>query len=349
MNGSSNDKGDDEIWKQERERLLQTKISELGLRIENTALRVLVERLYQELEDAGIRFKPPVYLSDEWACPDGVPLIGIPFYLADPRLIRIEDEMMDGVEAQSDEDVLALLRHEAGHAFNYAYKLYEREEWLRVFGRYDLPYRDDYTPRPFSRAFVRHLPAWYAQKHPDEDFAETFAVWLTPDSKWREVYRDWAAYPKLLYVDRIMREIAGQAPVVTADDYDPSGELDVPLEAHYRRLLPASSELPPHFDADLMRIFRRSSGAQPQDAASPSSRADAFLHEHRRRIVLDVSYWTGLYDVKVRALVQHLIDRCHALGLGVQAEAERAALIDFVAFVTTLCMNKLYKGEFVLE
>lgn len=98
-----------EGWEQERARLLRTNISELGLSIAGTPLQGLVERLYAELDAVGLRFEPKVYLAEEWACPDGVPIIGIPFYLADPRLMRIEDEMMDGVEAESDEDILAHL------------------------------------------------------------------------------------------------------------------------------------------------------------------------------------------------------------------------------------------------
>src|SRR4051794_2776244 len=200
-----------------RERLLQSKIADLGLRIEGTYLEAIVERLHGELAAAGIALKPKVYLSDEWACPDGVPVIGIPFYLAHPELSQIEDEMMDGVEAQTEEEILAYLRHEAGHAFEYAHKLYETEEWQRLFGSMSLPYRDDFEPNPFSRNFVRHISGWYAQKHPDEDFAETFAVWLTPGSAWRERYRGWGCFPKLDYVERIVREVGHKPPIVTGE------------------------------------------------------------------------------------------------------------------------------------
>jgi hypothetical protein len=194
-----------QAWSAERERLLQQHISELGLKIEGTYLEEIIQRLYSELDAAGIKLKPKVYLSNEWSCPDGVPVIGIPFYLADPRLARIEDEMMDGVEAQTEQEILSYLRHEAGHAFNYAHKLYETDAWRKLFGDMLAPYLEDYRPRPFSREFVRHIPGWYAQKHPDEDFSETFAVWLTPQSAWREIYRNWPCYTKLAYVDNIVR------------------------------------------------------------------------------------------------------------------------------------------------
>src|SRR5687768_13688879 len=81
-----------EEWAAERELLLGRRISELGLSMRNTRVERLAARLYQELAARGIAFRPPVYLTDEWGCPDGTPLIGVPFYLADRRLERIEAE-----------------------------------------------------------------------------------------------------------------------------------------------------------------------------------------------------------------------------------------------------------------
>src|SRR4051812_43497475 len=189
---------------EQRERLLRSKISELGLKVEGSRLEPLVAQLHQELEAAGIELKPRVYLSDQWGCPDGIPLIGVPFYLADARLERIEAEMSAGIE--DDADAMRYMRHECGHAINYAFKFYEQPEWRELFGPFSRPYRERYRTDPFSRAYVRHILGWYAQKHPDEDFAETFAVWLTPDIDWRSDYAGWEALDKLAYVDRVMRE-----------------------------------------------------------------------------------------------------------------------------------------------
>ena len=165
-------------WEAERHSLLERNISDFGLSIKGSFVEKLVDELYQELESRGLQFKPPVYLSDQWGCPDGTPLIGIPFYLADPRLSAIEDDFSAGLE--SEDDTMRYLRHEAGHAFNYAYRLYDRADWRQTFGPYSRPYRERYRADPFSHDYVRHILGWYAQKHPDEDFAETFAVWLTP-------------------------------------------------------------------------------------------------------------------------------------------------------------------------
>jgi hypothetical protein len=251
---------------------------------------------------------------------------------------------MDGIEASTEDEILSYLRHEAGHAFNYAYKLYDTPEWRQIFGPFEAPYLEEYTPQPFSRRFVRHIPGWYAQKHPDEDFSETFAVWLTPDSNWREHYRGWGCYPKLEYVERIVREYGAREPAVTGADYDFTAEdLGYSVEEYYRRVRPELIELPAQFDGELRRIF----AAKAVQAESQA--ADAFITEHRRKIVLDVAYWTGLYDVRVRSLVNHLIERCRKLGLRVPARRTEAVLIDFMAFVTALCMNKLYKGDFVIQ
>jgi hypothetical protein len=330
-------------WQIERARMLKETIDQLGLRIEGTYLEQLVTRLYAELDAAGIKFKPKVYLADEWACPDGVPVIGIPFYLADDKLSRIEDEMMDGIEASTEDTILAYLRHECGHAINYAYKLYELPEWNQVFGQYSAPYHDDFVPVPFSRKYVRHIPGFYAQKHPDEDFSETFAVWLTPGSRWQDLYRSWGAYEKLSYVDRLMREIGDRPPVVTGEDYDFAAEAIVhSLDEHYRRTKPSLIELPPELDHELRAVFR--SGPRTDQALTASS----LIARHRRALVVSIADWTGLYDVTVRSLVSHFESRSDQLELWLDERESTETLIRLVALVTALCMNRIHKGSFVL-
>src|SRR5438034_1004860 len=190
--------------------LLGKRISQLGLRLEGSPVERFVHQLHRELERKGLkRFRPVCYLTDEWGCPDGQPVIGIPFYLADPKLARLERAMND---LEDEREIMMYLRHEAGHAFNYAYRLFTTPEWRRLFGPYNRRYRDFYRPVPFSRKYVRHIAGWYAQKHPDEDFAESFAVWLTPDSDWKRRYARWPALRKLQYVDRVARELADSPP-----------------------------------------------------------------------------------------------------------------------------------------
>src|SRR5579862_1265717 len=199
------------------EELLAMRICDLGVRIEGSEVEPRVRQVCQELEARGVTLRPDCYLGDEWFSPTGVPAIAIPFYLAHPRLKSLELRLMLDVEGGTAEWCHMLLRHECGHAVNHAYKFSSREEWHSIFGSPDAEYTPEtYRPRPYSKGFVRHLANWYAQAHPDEDFAETFAVWMaaTPE-QWRERYQGWKALAKLEYVHRLMQEAATSKPVVT--------------------------------------------------------------------------------------------------------------------------------------
>src|SRR5437763_4699273 len=202
--------------------VLTKPIRDLNLKIEGSSVERYVQQLYRELDRKGLKkFRPKVYLSDEWGCPSEEPVIGIPFYLADPKLEKLEREMND---LEDSRQIMMYMRHEAGHAFNYAYQLYKTPEWHELFGSFRKPYRENYKPIPFSRRFVRHMEGWYAQKHPDEDFAETFAVWLTPRSNWRKRYEGWGAMQKLKYMERIGRRVGNTEP------FRPQGHTDITVE-----------------------------------------------------------------------------------------------------------------------
>ncbi|HEX2721320.1 MAG TPA: hypothetical protein VHM24_00270 [Gemmatimonadaceae bacterium] len=325
-------------WEGERQTLMGSRISDLGLSITGTRVERMVKQLYEELGARGLSFRPPVYLSDQWGCPDGTPLIGVPFYLADPRLERIEDDFAEGIE--SDQESMRFMRHEAGHAFNYAYKLYERRDWRQIFGAFSRPYRERYRADPFSHDYVRHILGWYAQKHPDEDFAESFAVWLTPDLDWRKAYSGWPALAKLEYVDRVMREVAHETPEVPAptDDDLPVNAMRYSVEQHYRD---SAVQIPipdaAIFDGDLKNIF----GTAAELPAA--QRASDFLAAHRREIVGRISYWTGESASAVRQFVDHLRDRTTALDLAVRG-LEASTLIELTAFGTAVMMNYRYAG-----
>jgi hypothetical protein len=325
-------------WEGERQTLMGSRISDLGLAITGTRVERMVTQLYDELDARGLKFHPPVYLSDQWGCPDGTPLIGVPFYLADPRLEKIEDDFAEGIE--SDQESMRFMRHEAGHAFNYAYKLYDRPDWRQTFGPYSRPYRERYKADPFSHDYVRHILGWYAQKHPDEDFAESFAVWLTPDLDWRKAYEDWPALSKLEYVDRVMREVAAETPEVPSptDDDLPVNAMHYSLEQHYRD---SSAAMPIRdsgiFDGDLKNIFG-SAGETPDG----ESAAD-FLSAHRREIVGRISYWTGESAPAVRQFVELLRTRAASLDLRVRG-LEASTLIELTAFGTAVMMNYRYAG-----
>lgn len=321
-----------EEWTRIREALLGQRISDLGLAIRGTRVERLVQQLYTELEAKGLSFRPPVYLSDQWGCPDGTPLIGVPFYLADPRLERIESEMSLIVE--DDREAMRFLRHEAGHAFNYAFELYERPDWRETFGAFTTPYRERYAADPFSREHVRHILGWYAQKHPDEDFAETFAIWLTPGFDWRHEFEGWPALRKVEYVERVMREIAELNPEPPLPEED-----DLPVEAmrysiaeHYEEEAEAAPiEDERQFDVDLRQIFvQRDDAPAGEDAAS-------FLRRHCREIVTRVAFWTSEHPSIVRSLIDVLRRRAEALGMRV-GSLEAATLVELTAFATAVVM-----------
>src|SRR5216683_5254960 len=131
-------------WETVRYELLNSRICEFGLRVEDSPIELYVHRLYRELEEKGLSFLPDVYPTDSWGCPDEVPVIGMPFYLFDKRLARIEEEQTGEVE--DGQHIMTLLRHEAGHAVNYAYRLYKAAEWVQMFGTFTKPYRDHFRP-----------------------------------------------------------------------------------------------------------------------------------------------------------------------------------------------------------
>jgi hypothetical protein len=325
----------------EARELLSKPIRELGLRVEGSPLEKYVQQLYAELASRGLsRFRPAVYLSDEWACPDRQPVIGIPFYLADPKLQALERAIND---LEDEREILMYLRHEAGHAFNYAYVLYESKEWLDLFGPFDRPYIDDYTPVPFSRKYVRHIAGWYAQKHPDEDFAETFAVWLTPDSDWRRRYSGWPALKKLQYMDRVAHDLAAVPPrkaLEVAVKELPVEEMGTTIaqfyEEHVEDEAAALADLLP--DAELEDIFvRKGEDLRP---------ASALLLEHRKTLVDKITYWTGVRRSLIRKLVEVIGRRARELELCVERKREAQTVIEVTAFATTLAMNYLTRGRF---
>jgi hypothetical protein len=326
---------DENEWGPERERLLGERISDLGLSIHGTRVERLTNRLYEELAARGIAFRPPVYLSDEWGCPDGTPLIGVPFYLADTRLERIECEHSGSIEG--DEESMRYLRHEAGHAMNYAYRLHERPEFETLFGDYSRPYREHYAADPLSREHVRHILAWYAQKHPDEDFAETFAVWLTPELDWRVEYDGWGALAKLEWLDAVMRELSAetpQAPDVTEDDV-PVDAMHWTLAEHYANEEQLAVGDARQFDSDLRRVFARVAVAPGGESAA------MYLARHEGELVSRIAYWASVSPTAVRSLLRPLQARADALGLRV-AGLEASTLIELTAFGTAVLLHWRY-------
>src|SRR5437764_714103 len=318
--------------------LLERRISKLGLRLEGTTVEPLIKQLYDELSAKGLAFHPPCHIGDEWFVPVGIPAIFVAFFLVHDRLRALERTMMLEVEGRTAEWFMKLMRHEAAHAYAYAYQLPRKKKWRQVFGRTsreETP--DSYRPRPFSRSYVINLDDWYAQAHPDEDWAETFAVWLTPGLDWRTRYAGWRALRKLEYVDELMGSLAARQPVhppkYRLAEYNC---LNVTLKTYYARKRKLYEDTYPDFyDADLRHLFSAPAGIK----------AGAYLRRTRRRLLNSVCQWTNEKKFRVNKLLSRLIDRCDELELHVLNDDPQQ---DFrvSSFITTLVMNYLFTGKF---
>ena len=334
-------------WDTVRYELLSTRICDLKVKIEGSSLARKIWRLHRELNAKGLTFRPPCYLSDGWGCPDRVPLIGIPFYLGDERLSRIEEEHTGEIE--DDAEIMMLLRHEAGHAFNYAYRLYDDPGWIENFGPFDAPYHETFRPNPYSRQYVRHINAHqvgrtYAQKHPDEDFAESFAVWITPRSAWRRRYRFWPAIAKLKYIDRVMKKIRGVRPITTGGNPHRSLEdIHIPLIEHYGQKRERFKQSAQGYVDDLLKeLFPHDGPERTRVDVAP------VLRTHRWELVSRVAHWTGLEEGHIYPLLTKMEERSRALNLRMRRVLVSSKMVEVTALVTTLAMNYVYTGKFMV-
>ncbi len=320
---------------------LSRPIRDLGLKLEGSPVERFVEQLYREFDAKGLtKFRPACYLTDEWGCPSGEPIIGIPFYLAHAALSELEKETHDLEDAR---EIMMYLRHEAGHAFTYAFRLHNSPEWKQLFGPFRRPYRENYRPAPFSRDYVRHLPGWYAQKHPDEDFAETFAVWLTPRSNWRKRYRGWNALEKLRYLDRLARKVGRSDPPRRRGRTDITvDEMETTVGEFYHQAVReevAVTELAPDTDLrDIFRVSKRRKGARP---------AQEFLRQHRKAVIDKVAQWTGAQRPLIKALLETIEERAGKLDLRTDQSRHAEHLAELTAYTTALVMTYVTKGKFI--
>lgn len=312
------------------EELLKWRICDLKLNLAQSDIQQRVERLYLDLEAKGIPFRPPCYLTREWLCPDGEPTIGIPFILVHPRLKNLEKRMMLEVEGDSEKEFMKLIRHETGHAINYAYRIYRRTRWRELFGPFSAPYNPhSYSIRPYSRQYVTHLAGNYAQAHPDEDFAETFAVWLTPGLDWRERYHGWGALRKLEYVDHLMRTLDFSRPVVArGKKHWEARNLRSTLASYYKWKQKEFAEgYPGYYDPDLKRIF----SIDDPDTAEPASH---FIRRYRKHLTNTVCRWTQAPKYSVYSLILRLRKRSEELPL-YRTRDECDCLMDLTALIST--------------
>ena len=329
------------MWERLPDReILDLRLCDLGVDIEDTWLEEPIEAVNAELAWRDLRVKPRFWLSEEWFSPDGIVGVAIPFYLAHPRLVRLERQQMLEVEGGTHTQCLKLLRHEVGHAIQHAFELQRRRRFTDVFGRSSRAYPDYYRPNPASKNYVLHLDYWYAQAHPDEDFAETFAVWLAPGSRWRKRYADWpGALRKLEYVDALMQELGGRAPrVKRRGRVEPLPQLKHTLREHYeakqKRFSKVTSAV---YDDDLNRLFEEEGGSRRR-----SESAASFLRRNRARIRHMVSESTGKHEYALDVVLGEMIHRCRDLRLRAVGR-ERDLLVDLAILVAARSIEYVYR------
>jgi putative zinc-binding metallo-peptidase len=323
-------------------------IRDLGLTIADTPLEPLLREFEAEVERLGLRVKPRFYLSTDWGVATGTIAIAIPFYLAHPDLTNRHAVEVGHLEGAGREDLLRYLRHELGHVVNYAYRLYDEEEWVKLFGPITRPYLEDFRPSPFSRRYVRHLPGWYAQKHPDEDWAETFAVWMTPGRDWRGEYSDQPlALAKLTYCDATLTSIRDREPLVTEVRMDEEvGQIPYSVEQYYRGLSPLEGEFPHGLDGALRAIFE-DLGAPESAPAQTRKPASALIRALERSLVANVYRWTGHFPERTRSLLRILAQRADDLGQVYPEDQEAPATLALTTLVTALAMNHVHQGSYL--
>ena len=322
------------------EQLLDLRFRDLDLKIEGTLVQERIHRLQEELYFRDFVFKPYFWLSSEWFSPDGYSGVAVPFYMAHERLARLEKRQMLEVEGWGERQCMRILRHETGHTLENAYRLHYRRKWQRLFGSGAAPYPDYYNPKPYSKSYVLHLDTWYAQSHPSEDFAETFAVWLNPNSRWRSRYRDWPALKKLEYVDELMKEVAPTRPLVTSrKQIEPLRELKMTLREHYqKKRAHYALTRPTFYDADLLRLFTNDPKHRKAKLAA------RFLVEIKPELRRLVARWTGQYQYTIEKVLDDMIKRCRELRLRLKTSTELTTL-ESIVMITVQTMNYLHSGH----
>jgi hypothetical protein len=334
--------GQSRLWweKLPDSKLLDLRFSDLDLQIEGSRIEPHISRLYHELAKKNLNFQPHIWISEDWFSVDGIPGIAVPFYVINERLARLEKKMVLEVEGYNERDCIKLLRHEAGHAIDNAFRLRKIRKRQKLFGLSSTPYPDAYSPRAYSRKYVVHLNSWYAQSHPDEDWAETFAVWLNPKSNWKQRYARWPALQKLEMVDEIMQELAGKKPPVQKQS-QPGHVQNTrrTLRSYYEeKRSNLGLDQPFYLDPLLAKLFSSESEFRHKKKAA------AFIRQERPLIVGMVAKWTGQYKYTIDLMIQEVIRSCQEKKMHL-TRSEKETRLDLVGMLTAQTLNYINSGQ----
>lgn len=324
--------------------ILKMRFKDLPVTVEGTEVEEHIKQLHAEMEIKGLVFRPQIFLGDEWFSPEGMNAISVPFYLANSRLRSLEKTLMLEIEGGTADWFMRLLRHEAGHCFDHCYKFSKRKKWHRIFGSPNEEYQPEtYRPQPYSKSYVKHLDHWYAQAHPDEDFAETFAVWLDPNRDWKKEYAKWpVALAKLQYMEELAIESVklknsaekGRVPSAVAN-------LTTKLEKYYqKRKREQEADYPDFYDYDLKTIFNGEENLPKREFS-----AARFMKRNQRAIVSTVAWSTGERKFTIDSLVKRLTSRCEQIDLKL-GKTELQTTMEVASYLTSLIKNYLFTGKF---
>ena len=320
--------------------LLNLKFSDLELKIEGSRMEPLVDQLYKELAQKKISFEPEIYIAEDWFSFDGVPGIAIPFFVVNERLARLQKKMLLDAEGYTQKEGMKLLRHETGHAIDNAFHLRKSKNRQQLFGLSSTPYPTDYTPQAYSRKYVVHLNLCYAQAHPDEDWAETFAVWLNPKSNWRKKYQKWPALKKLKLVHELMSEIKGLEQFVESCQ-KPGSILKNrrKLKTFYNsKTQELGLDKPFYIDPLISRLF----SSEPQ--FKKKKLAAGFIRQERKLIRDMVARWTGQYKYTIDQILSDVIKSCQEKKLRLTS-SERETRLDLVGMLTAHTQSYISSGH----
>jgi hypothetical protein len=333
--------------------LLTTPVNRLGLDLKSSPLQAPIDNHLARLKRRGIKLKPHFYLGEDWGCVSGTANIEIGFYDADPLLKELNKEVRGCLNDSRLVDYL--LRHETGHAFCYAHRLYRNREFRKVFGIrgnfFDsYPTSEHFKVHPWSRDYVNPNRDHYAQKHPDEDFAETFVVWLSLPSNWRRAYKNKRkALGKLEFVARLVSHYGDKAPQVPLDP----GDVDAPVESlktTVAEVLGASlskyrARATGYIDPLLKKIGRYRTGRPDSGTILLAE----LIGAHRRFIVDALVRDAHITPSQALSLIDKMQERSKALQLSVPISLMDKKLIDIVSLASTLATHFAVDGRLLPE
>jgi hypothetical protein len=331
------------------EEIFKLRIQDLPLHLESSDVYPWIQEVFQELAEKGLNLRPRIYFGDEWFSPEGQNAVAVPFFLAHKKLRQLEKKMMLECEGDSEESFKRLFRHELGHAFDHAFGVSRRKSWQKIFGSNKKPYApESYRPRPYSKNFVRNISETYAQAHPDEDFAETFACWLDPESDWKNKYKNWGALKKLVFVDKLCSEFKGRlAPPAKGRMLCDARYLRSNLARYYQRKRKTfEDDYPDFYDKDLTRIFAQIPAKSfIPNIGTPLVMASSFMRKQRREILKTLSLWTRERKITISQIYDKLIDRAEDLELVLSKDFYQTS-IEMTAFLSTLVSHYRFTGHF---